>query len=181
MNRDEDTLFGDIMRVAMREPLPGEAEPQWQVIAGSTLLCESAFVDVANGFAAALATFMTGPRFRLEQVLAELQEAAQAYQRAGVEMPTASSGVKALVAVARDRPVGGSHVVATKHTGVSCYDKADEHEPLFVLRAQDPLAAEIVREWARRAAACGVSERKYTEAWQVAEAMDRWPVKKRPD
>lgn len=71
--------------------------------------------------------------------------------------------------------------MATKRTGVSCYDKAAEDEPLFVLRAQDPLAAEIVREWARRAAARGVPEKKYTEAWQVAADMDQWPNKKSPD
>lgn len=67
--------------------------------------------------------------------------------------------------------------MATKRTGVSCYDKAEMDEPLFVLRAQDPLAAELVREWARRAAARGVREEKYTEAWLVADAMDQWPNK----
>jgi hypothetical protein len=37
--------------------------------------------------------------------------------------------------------------MATKRTGVKCYDKAGEDEPLFVLRAQDLSSPGVVLEW----------------------------------
>ena len=33
---------------------------------------------------------------------------------------------------------------------LDCYAVADDDEPIFVLRANDPLAADLVREWANR-------------------------------
>ena len=38
--------------------------------------------------------------------------------------------------------------MATKRRGDSCYDKADLDEPIFVLRAKDKLAPNVVRDWA---------------------------------
>lgn len=36
------------------------------------------------------------------------------------------------------------------HRGNSCLNKAADDEPLFVLRANDPLAPDLVRKWAER-------------------------------
>ena len=71
--------------------------------------------------------------------------------------------------------------MATKKTGVSCYDKAHPDEPIFVLRAQDPMAAAIVRVWAVFAKEAGVRQEKIEDALNVATAMDAWPTKKEPD
>lgn len=57
----------------------------------------------------------------------------------------------------------------------SCLNKADPDEPLFVLRAHDPLAASCVRSWCNAAAQDTVhSDAKVHEAKMVADAMDRW-------
>lgn len=74
--------------------------------------------------------------------------------------------------------------MATKTDGIPCYDKAGGDEPLFVLRAQDALAPEIVREWAYRARAAGVNESKVAEARACADEMEDWQIehtKKVPD
>ena len=42
------------------------------------------------------------------------------------------------------------------------------------MRAQDELAPAIVEEWAKKAAAAGVSERKITEALILAGEMRSW-------
>lgn len=54
-------------------------------------------------------------------------------------------------------------------------------EPLFTLRGRDPLAAETVRDWARRANDAGVSKTKVAEAILLADEMDAWEPKKLPD
>ena len=55
----------------------------------------------------------------------------------------------------------------------SCLNKADADEPIFVLRAHDPLAAQTIRLWAAMAA--GVHEDdKVTQALIDAEAAERW-------
>ena len=56
-----------------------------------------------------------------------------------------------------------------------------DDEPVFILRAQDELASGVVREWCARAEAAGVRSSMLFGARQIAEAMDRWPVKKLPD
>lgn len=64
----------------------------------------------------------------------------------------------------------------------SCLNKAHEDEPIFVLRANDPLAAQTVESWAEwyRAVHEGAGSltparrEKYAEAWKVAEAMRTW-------
>lgn len=74
--------------------------------------------------------------------------------------------------------------MATKNQGVACYDKAGPDEPLFVLRAQDIMAPELVRKWARGAVLIGVGEDKILEAFKVAEDMEKWQTankKKVPD
>ena len=62
-------------------------------------------------------------------------------------------------------------------TPTSCLNKAAQDEPVFVLRAKDPLAARIVRIWATLAEDGGFHEpRRTAEARQLADAMDAWRV-----
>lgn len=70
--------------------------------------------------------------------------------------------------------------MSTKRQGVSCYDKAGEDEPLFVLRAQDALAGAIVRLWAEMAALGGTKSEIVAEAMECAEQMDSWHFHKWP-
>lgn len=55
------------------------------------------------------------------------------------------------------------------------------NEPIFILRAQDVLAADVVREWARRAEALDVISTKVREARGIAKEMEQWPTRKTPD
>lgn len=63
----------------------------------------------------------------------------------------------------------------------SCINTAAEDEPVFVLRAKDPLAAETVRFWCREAIKRTAHEHeKVIEAFTLAAKMDvyrleRWP------
>jgi len=68
---------------------------------------------------------------------------------------------------------------AAKRLG--CLGKAADDEPVFILRAQDALAAELVELWAIRARAAGCPVDKVREAQNLAEEMLRWPVRKYPD
>lgn len=72
------------------------------------------------------------------------------------------------------------------------FAKAAMDEPLFVLRAQDKTSPALVRRWAEQFRShhvkAGTEGRslakaivKYTEALEVADAMDRWAIKKQPD
>lgn len=61
----------------------------------------------------------------------------------------------------------------------SCLNKAAYDEPLFILRANDPVAAQIIRLWA--AAAVGSHESgKLDHALNVADAFDAWRQKREP-
>lgn len=69
-----------------------------------------------------------------------------------------------------------------------CFAKAADDEPIFVLRGQDKLAPELVREWARRFATHHLYmqqgtywNKKYREAMALADAMEAWPNRKMPD
>lgn len=55
-----------------------------------------------------------------------------------------------------------------------CYDAAEPDEPIFILLARDPVAADLVREWVkRRQALDGGSEGdKHMEALACAASMD---------
>lgn len=63
----------------------------------------------------------------------------------------------------------------------SCLDKLKPGEPFFVLRAQDKLAPDIIREWAIKAKSYGLPMDKYQEALDTASAMDQWTNRKYPD
>jgi hypothetical protein len=70
--------------------------------------------------------------------------------------------------------------MATKHNSIVLNNARDD-EPIFVLRAQDSLAADLVRQWASTAERAGCGMEKVAEARAVADAMDRWPTRKLPD
>lgn len=59
--------------------------------------------------------------------------------------------------------------------------KCAPDEPVFVVRAQDALAAETVERWAIRARAMNVPNDKYQSALSLAEEMRDWHTKKIPD
>lgn len=54
-------------------------------------------------------------------------------------------------------------------------------EPVFVLRAQDCLAPEMIEKWVIRARALNVNVDKMNDASSVAEEMLQWPTRKIPD
>lgn len=57
----------------------------------------------------------------------------------------------------------------------SCLNKAAEDEPVFVLRAKDPIAPAAVEEWARQAQQTGRHEpAKIEEARALAQQMREW-------
>jgi len=75
-------------------------------------------------------------------------------------------------------------MASTKKEGVATFDKVAEDEPVFILRAQDVLAPEIVREWVFRARINGVAQDKVDDARRIADAMEDWQVenhRKMPD
>ena len=57
-----------------------------------------------------------------------------------------------------------------------CYAKLGIDEPYFVLRAKDPVAGDVVREWVRRRALTPGNERnpKLEEALTCANTMEAW-------
>lgn len=65
--------------------------------------------------------------------------------------------------------------------GKGCLGKAADDEPVFILRAQDALAADLVELWAIRARAANCPVDKVREAAELSEEMRRWPTTKYPD
>ena len=65
--------------------------------------------------------------------------------------------------------------------GKGCLGKAHPDEPVFILRAQDALAADLVEKWAIHARAAGCPNDKVREAFDLAEEMRHWPFRKNPD
>lgn len=64
--------------------------------------------------------------------------------------------------------------MSTKRQGDSCYEKAGLDEPIFVLRAKDALAPDVVRDWAMKAHLHGCPEAKVNEALLLANQMEDW-------
>lgn len=64
----------------------------------------------------------------------------------------------------------------------SCWNKAANNEPVFVLRAHDPLAAELVTLWAHRyklskgdwQRMTPEQQQKFADALTVAREMQQW-------
>jgi len=65
--------------------------------------------------------------------------------------------------------------------GEGCLGKAAPDEPVFILRAQDKLAAGLVYRWATQAEQHGCPVEKVREARELAEVMGNWPHRKYPD
>jgi hypothetical protein len=55
----------------------------------------------------------------------------------------------------------------------SCLNKALADEPIFVLRAKDPLAPQTLRLWAAMARVAH-EQHKIIEALDLAEVMEKW-------
>lgn len=55
------------------------------------------------------------------------------------------------------------------------------NEPVFLLRGQDSIAADLVELWALRARAAGTHQDKVLSAFAIAEEMRRYSPKKDPD
>lgn len=71
--------------------------------------------------------------------------------------------------------------MGTKHND-SCLTKAADDEPIFVLRAQDRTAAQVVRIWTDyNEMRLGADHPKIVEARALADRMDAWPNRKLPD
>lgn len=71
--------------------------------------------------------------------------------------------------------------IAKANRGEGCLGKAHPAEPVFILRAQDALSADLVEKWAIHARSLGCGNDKVNEAFALAEEMRRWPVRKNPD
>ena len=65
--------------------------------------------------------------------------------------------------------------------GKGCLGKAADDEPVFILRAQDMLSADLVESWAIQANALGCPWDKVREAKELAQRMREWPRRKNPD
>jgi hypothetical protein len=61
----------------------------------------------------------------------------------------------------------------------SCLNKAEPDEPLFVLRAKDPVAAQAVRHWATMSDGNHEPE-KIAQALKAADEMERWRANRFP-
>jgi hypothetical protein len=64
--------------------------------------------------------------------------------------------------------------VSTKRIGIPEYDKAAPDEELFVLRAQDSFAPEVVLLWAQTAKMRGCPQQKVEDARRAAARMRAW-------
>ena len=56
--------------------------------------------------------------------------------------------------------------------------KIPDDEPVFLLRAQDPVAADLVRQWANETEDIGGADLIVALARGQAELMEAWPIKK---
>lgn len=59
----------------------------------------------------------------------------------------------------------------------TCFVRAADDEPLFVLRAQDRIAVGAIRDWAERARKAGVPPEKAAEAMDCALRFEAWQKK----
>ena len=65
--------------------------------------------------------------------------------------------------------------MAFKHND-TCFQKAADDEPIFVLRAKDVLAPQVVEQWADAAERHGTPEAKVAEARALAVQMRVWQI-----
>jgi hypothetical protein len=62
-----------------------------------------------------------------------------------------------------------------------CYAKALPDEPMFILLARDPIAPDLIRQWAEQRLEEGEDREKVDEAFACADAMDKWRVANPPE
>lgn len=60
-----------------------------------------------------------------------------------------------------------------------CLAKADQAEPVFILRGQDQSASDVVRYWVAKNQQ--INSKKQRAAMQVSDAMVEWPKRKKAD
>lgn len=60
-----------------------------------------------------------------------------------------------------------------------CLDKAADDEPIFVIRAQDITAPDVVLDWLERNPQ--ISETKRQETLDIVSQMRNWKFRKRAD
>lgn len=65
--------------------------------------------------------------------------------------------------------------------GHGILSKAQDDEPLFILRAQDVTAAATIEYWIKNARSYGVNMEKLAEAERIVVEMRQWPNRKVPD
>jgi hypothetical protein len=76
---------------------------------------------------------------------------------------------------ARYRSAGELDIKAEGPDGVGCLANAELDEPLFILRAKDPLAPMMVRIWAQVSHNSALHEaEKIEEALELAKQMETW-------
>lgn len=63
----------------------------------------------------------------------------------------------------------------------SALKNLDPDEPIFVLRAQDEHAADLVEKWAIWAKSTGCHIDKVNDAFRIAQDMREWHKRKNPD
>jgi len=71
--------------------------------------------------------------------------------------------------------------VSTKNnpSRYDCYAKAEPDEPIFVLLARDPLAPDLIRQWAEQRFEEGEDRDKVDEAFACANEMVQWRLDNR--
>lgn len=72
-------------------------------------------------------------------------------------------------------------VMEAAQRGEGPLGKAADDEPVFVLRAQDNLAADAVEQWAIRAQSQGTPYEKARLAFDIVDHMRHWPIHKVAD
>ncbi len=63
----------------------------------------------------------------------------------------------------------------------SCLNKAATDEPVFVLRAKDPMAAMTIRHWITMSSNGAHESSKLAEALKAADEMDAWRSRNVPE
>lgn len=71
--------------------------------------------------------------------------------------------------------------IAKANRAEGCLGKAHPDEPVFILRAQDSLSADLVEKWAIHARSLGCGNDKVNEAFALADEMRHWHIRKNPD
>jgi hypothetical protein len=77
--------------------------------------------------------------------------------------------------------ITASQVREQAAVGQGALGKAHPDEPVFVLRAQDNHAADLVEKWCIWVASSDdIDQHKLQEAREIADAMRRWPIHRNP-